>query len=41
MKHMQHPDKTLEILEIYACNMRFQHNVTLLLERMEAHHYGA
>jgi hypothetical protein len=32
IKHLQH---TFETLETYACNIRFQHNVTLLLERME------
>ena len=35
MKHMQHLDKTSETLEIYAYNMRFQYNITLLLGRME------
>jgi hypothetical protein len=38
MKHLQH---TSETLETYACNMRFQRNVTLLLERMKAHRCGA
>ena len=38
MKHLQHYSKIYETLETYACNMRFQHNVTLLLGRiMEAH----
>ena len=30
-----HTSETTETLETYACNMRFQHNVTLLLRRME------
>jgi hypothetical protein len=34
MKHLQHPDETSEMLEIYACNMGFQRNVILLLERI-------
>jgi len=37
---LQHPSKTLatyisETSETYACNMRFQRNITLLLGRME------
>jgi hypothetical protein len=28
--------KTSETLEIYVCNMRFQCNIFMLLERMEA-----
>jgi hypothetical protein len=32
LKHLQH---TSETLETYACNMRFQRNITLLLGRME------
>jgi hypothetical protein len=31
VKHLQHTFKTFRTLEIYACNMRFQHSVTLLL----------
>ena len=34
-KPLQHTFKTTKTLETYACNMRFQHNVTLLLRRME------
>jgi ABC-type lipopolysaccharide export system ATPase subunit len=41
VKHLQHISKTSKTLETYACNMRVQHNITLLLERMEAHHCGA
>jgi hypothetical protein len=32
---MQHLDKTSETLETYTCNVRFQRNITLLLERIE------
>jgi hypothetical protein len=32
---MQHISKTTETLETYACNIRFQRNVTLLLKQME------
>jgi hypothetical protein len=32
---LQHPDETTETLETNACNMRFQHNVTMLLGRMD------
>jgi hypothetical protein len=32
---MQHLDETSETLETYICNVRFQRNVTLLLERIE------
>jgi hypothetical protein len=35
IKHLQHTSKTIEILEIYACNMQFQRNISLLLERMD------
>jgi hypothetical protein len=38
---MQHPDKTYETLETFACNMRFQRNVTLVLGRMKARHREA
>jgi hypothetical protein len=41
IKHMQHPDKTYETLETFACNMRFQRNVTLVLGRMKARHREA
>jgi hypothetical protein len=41
MKHLQHPDETSEILEIYLCNMGFQRNVILLFGRMEACRCGA
>jgi hypothetical protein len=34
-KPLQHTSETTETLETYACNMRFQRNVTLLLGRME------
>jgi hypothetical protein len=42
LQHMQHPYETLathtsEILETYACNMHFHHNISLLFRRMEAH----
>jgi hypothetical protein len=37
MKHMQHPNETFETLQTYTCNIRFQRNVTLQLEGMEAH----
>jgi len=33
MKRLQH---TSETPEMYACNMRFQRNISLLLGRMEA-----
>jgi hypothetical protein len=33
VKHLQRTTETSETLETYACNMRFQHNITLLLER--------
>jgi hypothetical protein len=33
MKHLQH---TSETSETYSCNMRFQHNISLLLDKMEA-----
>jgi hypothetical protein len=36
MKHMQHPNETSETLQTYTCNIRFQRNVTLQLEGMEA-----
>jgi hypothetical protein len=36
MKHLQHTSKTSEIIETYSCNMRFQRNISLLLDRMEA-----
>ena len=35
MKHLQHTSETSEILKTYACNMRFQRNIILLLGRME------
>jgi hypothetical protein len=41
IKHLQYPDGTSKILETYACNMRFQHNVTLLLGQMNAYHCRA
>jgi hypothetical protein len=37
MKHLQHTFETSETLEIYACNMRFQRNNSLLLGRMKDH----
>jgi hypothetical protein len=40
MKDMQYPDKTSKTLETYACNMRFQRNVTLQLGGREARRYG-
>jgi hypothetical protein len=36
IKCLQHISETCETLEICACNMRFQHNVTLLLWQIEA-----
>jgi hypothetical protein len=36
INHLPHTYETCETLETYACNMRFQRNVTLLLGRMEA-----
>jgi hypothetical protein len=30
MKHLKHTSKTLETLETYACNMGFEHNISLL-----------
>ena len=35
MKHLQHTSETYEILETYACNVRFQRNISMLLGRME------
>ena len=35
-KHLQHPFQTSETLETYFCNKRFQRNIFLLLEKMEA-----
>ena len=34
---MQHTSETSDILETYACNIRFQRNTFLLLGGMEAH----
>ena len=39
MKHLQHASKTSKTLETYVCNMRFQHNIFLLLRQMEARRY--
>jgi hypothetical protein len=36
MKNLQYTSKTSETLETYACNMRFQRNISLLLRRTEA-----
>ena len=36
IKHLQHTSETSKTLKTYACNMRYQHNVTLLLGRIEA-----
>ena len=36
MKHLQHTSETFETLETYTWNMCFQHNISLLLGRMEA-----
>jgi hypothetical protein len=37
MKHLQNTYKTSETNETYSCNMRFQRNISLLLEgRMKA-----
>ena len=36
MKHLQHTFETSETIETYSCNMRFQHNISLLLGRMDA-----
>jgi hypothetical protein len=41
MKHSQQTSKTFDTLKTYACNMHFQHNVTLLLGRMDARCCGA
>ena len=38
---LQYPEDTSETLKTYACNMRFQHNITLLLRRMTARRCGA
>jgi hypothetical protein len=34
MKQLQHISETSEILEIYACNMRFHRNISLLRSRI-------
>jgi hypothetical protein len=36
MTHLQH---TFETLEIYACNIPFQHNISLLLGKIKARRY--
>ena len=36
MKHLQYTSETSKTLETYACNMHFQHNVTLLFGQIEA-----
>ena len=36
-KHLQHTSKIFEILEIDACNMQFQRNISLLFGRMDPH----
>jgi hypothetical protein len=41
MKHLQHTFETSKTLETYACNMCFQHNIYLLLGRLEARRCGA
>jgi hypothetical protein len=40
IKHLQHISEISETLETYACNMRFQCNVSLLPEQMEARRCG-
>jgi hypothetical protein len=35
LKHLQHIFEISETLEIYASNMRFHRNITLLLGRMD------
>ena len=35
-KHLQYTFETYETLETYACNMRFQRNIFLVLGRLEA-----
>jgi hypothetical protein len=35
IKHLQHISEISETLATCACNMRFQHNITFLLRRME------
>jgi hypothetical protein len=36
MKQLQHTSETSEAIETYSRNLRFQHNISLLLDRMEA-----
>jgi hypothetical protein len=36
LKHLQHTSETSETIKLYACNMRFQRNISLLLGRMKA-----
>jgi hypothetical protein len=36
IKYMQHTSKTSETIETYFCNVRFQHNISLLFGKMEA-----
>jgi hypothetical protein len=36
MKHLQRTSETSEAIEIYSRNLCFQHNISLLLDRMEA-----
>ena len=36
MKNLQHTSETSKIIETYSCNMRFQLNISLLLDKMEA-----
>jgi hypothetical protein len=39
IKHLQHTSETAKTLEAYACNMHFQHNITLLLGQIEARRF--
>jgi hypothetical protein len=40
IQHLQHTSETSKTLEIYSYNIRFQHNIYLLLGRMEARRRG-
>jgi hypothetical protein len=35
IKHLQHTSEIFETIETYACYMQFQHNISLLLGRID------